>query len=136
MRLQAFCTVQSYFTLYDLSQTDLPLIDLQVPEHDTGLHVPLLFNVCLSLQAEHWLCAVSWLWGLHAAQPEPPLVLHVKHVLVLHARVSVALPEHWLPPYLGDGLVQLRLRVCVPPPHVLEQPLNEVQPDQPPWMGQ
>ena len=74
-------------TLYDLSQTDLPLIVLQVPEHDTGLHVPLLFNVCLSLQAEHWLFAVSWLWDLHAAQPEPPPVLHVKHLLVLQVCV-------------------------------------------------
>jgi hypothetical protein len=41
---------------------------------------------------------------------------------VLQAAVFVAEPGHWAPPHWGTGLVQVRERSLVPPPHVLEHP--------------
>lgn len=54
------------------------------------------------------------------------------HVLLLHAWDSELLPEQLRPPLFGVGLVQVRLRVCVPPPHVCVQLPQAPQFDQPP----
>lgn len=42
-------------------------------------------------------------------------------ILLLHSRVSVALPTQSLPPFAGLGLVQVLERVFCPTPQVLEQ---------------
>lgn len=39
--------------------------------------------------------------------------------LLLQDCVSMALPMHPLPPFLGGGLLQRRTRVMLPPPHVV-----------------
>ena len=67
-------------------------------------------------------------WLLLLAQP--------LHDCVLQLRVSVDEPEHCLPPFCGRGLVHERVRFCEPPPQALEQPLNAVHADEPPWTGQ
>ena len=41
-------------------------------------------------------------------------------------------PEHGEPLLAGTGLVQVRMRVCDPPPHVTSQALHVPQVDQPP----
>ena len=51
---------------------------------------------------------------------------------VLQLWVSVSGPEQPAPPQDGAGLVQVRVRVCVPPPQEAEQPLQPLQPLQPP----
>ena len=48
---------------------------------------------------------------------------------------SESLPEQVLPPWLGDGQVQLLAHNCDPPPHVLEQLPELTQPHQPPLTG-
>ena len=44
------------------------------------------------------------------------------HGSILHACVSWLLPGQAFPLQEGAGLLQVRLRVCVPPPHVTGQP--------------
>lgn len=51
---------------------------------------------------------------------------------VLHARSSRDGPTQFLPPLLGDGFVQLRLRSCWPVPQLLLHVFHELQVDQPP----
>lgn len=51
---------------------------------------------------------------------------------VLHARSCRDAPAQVLPPLLGDGFVQLRLRSCSPVPQLLLQVFHELQVDQPP----
>ena len=41
-------------------------------------------------------------------------------------------PKHGEPLLAGTGLVQVRMRVCDPPPHVTSQALQVPQVDQPP----
>lgn len=49
-----------------------------------------------------------------------------------HCWLSVAGPEHGNPPLDGGGLVQVRVLVWVPPPHVTVQEPQALQSDQPP----
>ena len=57
------------------------------------------------------------------------------HGWLLHARVSVPLPEHGLPFHFGAGLVHVRARVWEPPPHTLVQVVQPVKLLHPPWRG-
>ena len=54
------------------------------------------------------------------------------HSFVLHAWDWTLLPWHWAPPLLGAGLLQVRVRVCVPPPHVTLQRSKSPQLDHAP----
>ncbi len=54
---------------------------------------------------------------------------------VLQAWLSTGEPEQFAPPFEGAGLVQVRVRVCVPlcPQAVTEHALHELQALQPPF---
>ena len=60
------------------------------------------------------------------------LTFSPEHPCVLHDRDSELLPRQFSPPPEGGGLLQVRMRVCEPPPHVTLQPLHVPQLDQPP----
>ena len=40
---------------------------------------------------------------------------------VLQLCPAIGSPTHFLPPLLGEGLLQLRVLICIPPPHVFVQ---------------
>ena len=46
------------------------------------------------------------------------------HGLVPQVRESTASPTQGKPPPTGAGLLQARVRICIPPPHVLEHAPN------------
>ena len=71
---------------------------------------------------------------LHPLQP-PQLVDGVQHDWMLHDWLSVVEPEHAAPQLLGLGLLHVRVRLWVPPPHETEQLDQPDQPLQPPLMG-
>lgn len=51
---------------------------------------------------------------------------------LLHSWLLFASPTHSLPPYLGAGLLQRRLRLWTPPPQVMEQASQGDHGPQPP----
>lgn len=53
----------------------------------------------------------------------------------LHSCVSLVGPAHNFPPYDGSGLLQTRVRLILPEPHVTEQALNGDQSENPPSTG-
>ena len=55
-----------------------------------------------------------------------------RHPFVLHAWDWTLVPWHWAPPLLRAGLLQVRMRVCVPPPHVTLQRSKSPQLDHAP----
>ena len=74
---------------------------------------------------------------LHVVQAVQPRVTQfTEQACVLQRRELEALPGHWLPPCFGAGLLQVRVRVCVPEPQDLEHALYAPYADQPPSMGQ
>ena len=54
------------------------------------------------------------------------------HGLLLQDWVSLLFPTQSAPPPDGGGLLQVRLRICCPPPHVTLQASQTPQSDQPP----
>ena len=57
------------------------------------------------------------------------------HVASLQLVVDSKGPVQLLPPWFGLGLVQVRVLVCVPVPHVLVQALNWLHKLKPPLTG-
>lgn len=55
------------------------------------------------------------------------------HPLVLQVVDPTELPLQLLPPYIGTGLSQERVRCFVPPPHVAEQDPHPYQLPHPPF---
>ena len=51
---------------------------------------------------------------------------------VLQSWFSDVFPTQGAPPYSGAGLVQLRVRTCVPPPHDTVHVPQDPQVDKPP----
>ena len=58
------------------------------------------------------------------------------HAMVLQSSVLVASPTHAVPPFLGLGSSQVRVKLQVPPPQGLEHALGLDQGDQAPSTNQ
>ena len=79
--------------------------------------------------------------GLGVAGSVLVLYMYLPHDWVLQNWLELSLlsllvsPTQLAPPLAGAGLLQKRVRVCVPPPHVTLQVLQELQPPQFPFTG-
>ena len=59
----------------------------------------------------------------------------IGHAPLSHTAFSLVGPSHAFPPLLGAGLLQVRVRVICPLPHVTEQALYALHAEKPPSTG-
>ena len=126
--------MRSHATWVDLSQLphDPQSPILQSTRHECELHViaslacghslPPLRGGDRIVRERDWM-PVSHFFVQVLNSVQPPITQSLGHGRVLHFRAA-ALSSHALPPCCG--CFAPRVRVCVPPPHVLEQALQEL----------